>query len=90
MYNGKNYTKDLSIFKNERKFCILTDKRKIFENELNKLNLNDNKNPDLKQKLYHDKIDNLFNENNNFNKTIEKIPNKVIINFPNRIQDLFD
>ena len=91
MYSGKYNTKDLSIHQNEKKFCILADKRKVFESELNKLNMN-TKNPDFKklQKLYKDKIDNLFNENKNLNKIIEKMSNEVVMSFQNRIQDLFD
>ena len=91
MYSGKYNTKDLSIYENERKFCILADKRKAFESELKQLNLN-LKNPDFKklQKLYQDKIENLFNENQNLNKIIEKMSNEVVISFQNRIQDLFD
>jgi hypothetical protein len=91
MYSGKYNTKDLSIHQNEKKFCILADKRKVFESELNKMNMNV-KNPDFKklQKLYQDKIDNLFNENKNLNKIIEKMSNEVVMSFQNRIQDLFD
>ena len=37
MYSGKYNTKDLSIHQNEKKFCILADKRKVFESELNKI-----------------------------------------------------
>ena len=91
MYSGKYNNKDLSIHQNEKKFCILADKRKVFESELNKMNMNV-KNPDFKklQKLYQDKIDNLFNENKNLNKIIEKMSNEVVMSFQNRIQDLFD
>ena len=91
LYSGKYNTKDLSIFQNEKQFCILADKRKVFESELNKINFND-KNPDFKklQKLYHDKIDSLFNENKNLNKIIEKMSNQVVMSFQNRIQELFD
>ena len=91
MYNGKYNTKDLSIFKNEKQFSILADKRKVFESELNKLDINF-KNPDFKklQKLYQEKIESLFNENKNLNKIIEKMSNEVVMNFQNRIQDLFD
>ena len=91
MYSGKYNTKDLSICENIRKFCIAPDKRKVFESELNKLNLNTT-NPDFKklQKLYQDKIDNLFKENKNLNKIIEKMSNEVVMSFQNRIQELFD
>ena len=59
MYSGKYNNKDLSICENERKFVILSDKRKVFESELKKLNFT-SKNPDFNklQKLYQDKIDN--------------------------------
>jgi ribosomal protein S17E len=91
MYSGKYNTKDLSICENVRNFCIPPDKRKVFESELNKLNLNTT-NPDFKklQKLYQDKIDNLFKENKNLNKIIEKMSNEVVMSFQNRIQELFD
>ena len=91
MYSGKYNSKDLSIFQNEKQFCILADKRKVFESELNKLNI-DFKNPDFKklQKLYQEKIESLFNENKNLNKIIEKMSNEVVMNFQNRIQELFD
>ena len=47
IYSGKYNTKDLSVSQNIKEFCILADKKKAFESELNKLNMND-KNPDLK------------------------------------------
>ena len=91
MYSGKYNNKDLSICENERKFVILSDKRKVFESELKKLNFT-SKNPDFNklQKLYQEKIDSLFKENQNLNKIIEKMSNEVVMSFQNRIQDLFD
>ena len=91
MYSGKYNNKDLSVCKNERKFVIMSDKRKVFESELKKFNY-DSKNQDFNklQKLYQDKIDSLFNENKNLNKIIEKMSNQVVMSFQNRIQDLFD
>ena len=97
MYSGKYNIKDLSICSctditalNERSFYILSDKKKVFENELNKMNLDEN-NPDLEniKKLYQDKIDNLFKENKNLNKVIEKMTNQVVANFQLKINDLF-
>ena len=100
-YNGKYNTKDLSISSsnditslNERNFCILSDKKKLFEKELNKLNTNINNNennPDIEsiKKLYQDKIDTLFNENKNLNKVIEKMTNQVVSNFQIKINELY-
>ena len=97
MYNGKYNVKDLTVCLctditalNERSFYILSDKKKVFENELNKMNLDEN-NPDLEsvKKLYQDKIDLLFKENKNLNKVIEKMTNQVVANFQLKINDLF-
>ena len=93
MYSGKYNTKDLTICEVEKKFRIAADKRKVFEAELNKLDLSANtKNSDFEKlkKLYHDKIDSLFKENQNLNKVIEKMSNQVVMSFQNRIQVLFD
>ena len=99
-YNGKYNTKDLAISSssnitslNERNFYILSDKKKVFEKELNKLNINNNEKdtaPDVEniKKLYQDKIDNLFNENKNLNKVIEKMTNQVVTNFQMKINEL--
>ena len=77
-YNIKNLTISLigtnisSI--NERNFFILPDKKKIFENELNKLKINNTESntPDIEniKKNYQDKINSLFKENKNLNKVI--------------------
>ena len=97
MYSGKYNVKDLTVCLctditalNERSFYILSDKKKVFENELNKMNLDEN-NPDLEnvKKLYQDKIDLLFKENKNLNKVIEKMTNQVVANFQLKINDLF-
>jgi hypothetical protein len=97
MYSGKYNIKDLEICLctditalNERSFYILSDKKKAFENELNKMNLDEN-NPDLEsvKKLYQDKIDTLFKENKNLNKVIEKMTNQVVANFQLKINDLY-
>ena len=97
MYNGKYNIKDLSVSSctditalNERNFSILSDKKKVFENELNKLNIEEG-NPDIEsvKKLYEDKIDTLFKENKNLNKVIEKMTNQVVANFQLKINDLF-
>ena len=62
MYSGKYNTKDLTVCLctdltalNERSFYILSDKKKVFEKELNKMNVNEN-NPDLEsiKKLYEE------------------------------------
>ena len=103
IYNGKYNSKDLSITSNrnnitsmnERNFFILADKKKVFENELNKLNININNSEsnslDIEniKKLYQDKIDSLFKENKNLNKVIEKMSNQVIINFQSQINELY-
>ena len=91
IYSGKYNTKDLSVSQNIKEFCILADKKKAFESELNKLNMND-KNPDLKaiKKLYQEKVDSLFKENKNLSKVMEKMSNEVVMRFQNRIQELFD
>ena len=100
IYNGKYNTKDLIISSsnkninsfNERNFFILSDKKKIFEKELNKLEINNESNSsniENIKKLYQDKIDNLFNENKNLNKIIEKMTNQVVINFQSKINELF-
>ena len=97
MYSGKYNIKDLTVCLctditalNERSFYILSDKKKAFENELNKMNLDEN-NPDLEnvKKLYQDKIDTLFKENKNLNRVIEKMTNQVVANFQLKINDLF-
>ena len=97
MYNGKYNIKDLTVSSctditalNERNFSILSDKKKLFENELNKLNMDEN-NPDIEsiKKLYEDKIDTLFKENKNLNKVIEKMTNQVVASFQLKINDLF-
>ena len=97
MYSGKYNVKDLTVCLctditalNERSFYILSDKKKVFENELNKMNLDEN-NPDLEsvKKLYQDKIDTLFKENKNLNRVIEKMTNQVVANFQLKINDLF-
>ena len=66
MYSGKYNTKDLFLSVNIKDFCILADKKKVFESELSKLNA-DSKNPDLKaiKKLYQEKVDTLFKETPN-------------------------
>jgi chromosome segregation ATPase len=91
MYSGKYNTKDLSLSVNIKDFCILADKKKVFESELSKLNA-DSKNPDLKaiKKLYQEKVDTLFKENKNLSKVMEKMSNDVVLKFQNRIQELFD
>ena len=103
IYNGKYNSKDLIICSNrnnitsmnERNFFILADKKKVFENELNKLNININNSEsnslDIEniKKLYQDKIDSLFKENKNLNKVIEKMSNQVIINFQSQINELY-
>ena len=103
IYNGKYNSKDLTITSNrnnitsmnERNFFILADKKKVFENELNKLNININNSKsnslDIEniKKLYQDKIDSLFKENKNLNKVIEKMSNQVIINFQSQINELY-
>ena len=97
MYSGKYNIKDLTVCLctditalNERSFYILSDKKKVFENELNKMNIDEN-NPDLDdvKKLYQDKIDTLFKENENLNRVIEKMTNQVVANFQLKINDLF-
>ena len=90
MYSGKYNSKDLSISNNITKFFISSDKRKVFENEINNLNFNVS-NPDIQQiqKVYKEKIDFLFKENKNLNKVIEKMSNEVITSFQNKIQDLY-
>ena len=110
MYNGKYNSKDLTISSshditalNERYFFILSDKKKIFENELNKLNMNinhnnsndnnneknKNKNANLEEieKLYKNKIDNLFKENQALNKVIEKMNNQLVVKFQMQINE---
>ena len=97
IYSGKYNVKDLTVCLctditalNERSFYILSDKKKVFENELNKMNLDEN-NPDLEsvKKLYQDKIDTLFKENKNLNRVIEKMTNQVVANFQLKINDLY-
>ena len=97
MYSGKYNIKDLTVCLctditalNERSFYILSDKKRVFENELNKMNIDEN-NPDLEdvKKLYQDKIDTLFKENENLNRVIEKMTNQVVANFQLKINDLF-
>ena len=102
MYNGKYNTKDLTISSNnditsfnERNFSILSDKKKVFEKELNKLNINipkdnNNNSADIEsiKKLYEEKIDTLFKENKNLNKVIEKMTNQVVMNFQMKINEL--
>ena len=114
MYNGKYNSKDLLISStrditalNERYFSILSDKKKIFENELNKLNMNinqnntnssnvnnnneKNKNTNTNieeiEKLYKNKIDNLFKENQTLNKVIEKMNNQLVVKFQMQINE---
>ena len=100
MYNGKYNAKDLFISSNinnittfnERNFYILSDRKKIFENEINKLKMNNETNDkDIEniKNLYQDKIENLFNENKNLNKVIEKMTNQVVVNFQSQINELF-
>ena len=99
MYNGKYNTKDLTISSssnltsmNDMNFFILSDKKKIFENEINKININnDSNNLDLEnvKKLYQDKIDHLFKENKNLNQVIDKMTNKVVTNFQLQINELY-
>ena len=97
MYGGKYNTKDLTMCScigntdiNERNFYILSDKKHLFENELNKLNI-DQKNPDVEEikKIYQEKLDALFNENSNLNKIMEKMSNEVVGNLQLKIKDLF-
>ena len=97
MYSGKYNIKDLTVCLctdltalNERSFYILSDKKKVFEKELNKMNINEN-NPDLEsiKKLYEEKMDHLFKENKSLNKVIEKMTNQVVSNFQLKINDLF-
>ena len=97
MYSGKYNIKDLTVCLctdltalNERSFYILSDKKKVFEKELNKMNLDEN-NPDLEniKKLYEEKMDHLFKENKSLNKVIEKMTNQVVANFQLKINDLF-
>ena len=54
------------------------------------MNIDEN-NPDLEdvKKLYQDKIDTLFKENENLNRVIEKMTNQVVANFQLKINDLF-
>ena len=114
IYNGKYNSKDLLISStrditalNERYFSILSDKKKIFENELNKLNMNinqnntnssnvnnnneKNKNTNTNieeiEKLYKNKIDNLFKENQTLNKVIEKMNNQLVVKFQMQINE---
>ena len=113
MYNGKYNTKDLTISSshditalNERYFCILSDKKKIFENELHKLNMNinsnnnnnntddenennNNKNTNIEEieKLYKNKIETLFKENQALNKVIEKMNNQLVMKFQMQINE---
>jgi hypothetical protein len=97
IYAGKYNVKDLTVCLctditalNERSFYILSDKKRVFENELNQMNLDEN-NPDLEEvkKLYQEKIDTLFKENKNLNKVIEKMTNQVVANFQLKINDLY-
>ena len=110
MYNGKYNSKDLTISSshditalNDRYFFILSDKKKVFENELNKLNMNinhnnstdnnneknKNKNANIEEieKLYKNKIDNLFKENQTLNKVIEKMNNQLVVKFQMQINE---
>ena len=95
MYSGKYNIKDLTVCLctdltalNERSFYILSDKKKVFEKELNKMNINEN-NPDLEsiKKLYEEKMDHLFKENKSLNKVIEKMTNQVVANFQLKINN---
>ena len=98
-YNGKYNTKDLTISSskdisliNDRNFYILSDKKKLFEKELNKISINnDSNNVDIEnvKKLYQDKLNNLFNENKNLNKIIDKMSNQVVSNFQLQINELY-
>ena len=97
IYGGKYNTKDLTMCScigntdiNERNFYILSDKQHLFENELNKLNIDEN-NPDFEKikNLYQEKIDALFKENKNLNKIMEKMSNEVVGNLQLKIKDLF-
>ena len=97
MYSGKYNTKDLKIIESkEKNFYFFPDRKKAFTREVNKIknesseNFNDNGELERIQKIYQEKLDQLFDENANLNKVLEKMSNTVVINFQNRIQELFD
>ena len=94
MYSGKYNIKDLKISESkEKSFNFFPDKRKSFLREVNKIkgeSINNNNETERIQKIYQEKLDQLFDENANLNKVLEKMSNTVVISFQNRIQELFD
>ena len=96
MYNGKYNNKDLIISESkEKNFYFFPDRKKAFSREVNQMKNQIVGNKDEKeieriQKIYQEKLDQLFDENANLNKVLEKMSNTVVISFQNRIQELFD
>jgi len=97
MYSGKYNTKDLTITESKDKsFYFFPDRKKAFSREVKQIknqvigNKGEEKELERIQKIYQEKIDQLFDENSNLNRVLEKMSNTVVISFQNRIQELFD
>ena len=97
MYSGKYNNKDLKISESkEKNFSFFPDRKKAFSREVkqikNQIQGNKGEQSELEriQKIYQEKIDQLFDENSNLNRVLEKMSNTVVISFQNRIQELFD
>ena len=96
IYSGKYNTKDLIISESkEKNFYFFPDRKKAFSREVKQLKNEIKGNKDATeleriQKIYQEKLDQLFDENSNLNKVLEKMSNTVVISFQNRIQELFD
>ena len=96
MYSGKYNTKDLTIIESkEKNFYFFPDKKKSFARKIkNEVGGSGGRTEggelERIQKIYQEKLDQLFDENSNLNKVLEKMSNTVVVSFQNRIQELFD
>ena len=97
MYSGRYNTKDLKISESkQRNFYFFPDRKKAFSREVKKIKSEASGSKEEQneleriQKIYQEKLDQLFDENANLNKVLEKMSNTVVISFQNRIQELFD